>query len=256
MGMEEAGSRILSCRILKSPQPMFNPHPKIAVLPIDDQHNCYVIDDALLEPDRWVKYAAEYRHAFRIEGFNAYPGPELRMPEGVSQRLDEFFMQHIRSLLGARRTLRMYSRLAMATLASEALAPPQWICHRDRMGVPIDQCVAASVLYLFKDEALGGTNFFRPLREDREIDVLVHESGALSREAFADKYGLRAGYLTESNAYFEKIFTVPARWNRLIFYDGSRFHCSNISAPERLSDDPRTGRLTLNGFFTCRRNSS
>ena len=235
---------------------MFNPNPQITALPIDARHNCYVIDNALAEPERWVEYAAKCQHEFRIEGFNAYPGPELRLPDGVSRRLDEFFMLHIRNLLGARRTLHMYSRLAMVTASPETLEPRQWVCHRDRMGVPPEQCVAASVLYLFKDSSFGGTSFFKPRQPTFEIDLLVHDSGTLTRAAFASKYALAAGYLTESNAYFEKICAVPARWNRIIFYDGSLFHCSHIIAPDRLSADPRVGRLTLNGFFTCRRNAA
>jgi hypothetical protein len=232
---------------------MFNPNPIIETIAIDEQHSCYVIDNAFAEPERWVEYASRLQHEFRAEDFNAYPGPELRMPDGVSQRLDEFFTLHIRHRLGARRTLRMYSRLAIATAAPESLQPRQWICHRDRMGVPPDQCVAASVLYLFKDAGLGGTGFFKPRLPAFETDLLVHDSGTQSPEAFSAKYGLSAGYMTQSNRYFEKLCTVPARWNRLIFYDGSRFHCSDITAPERLSADPSSGRLTFNGFFTCSR---
>jgi hypothetical protein len=70
---------------------------------------------------------------------------------------------------------------------------------------------------------------------------------------FSARHGLQPGYMTASNQWFEKIASVPARWNRLIFYSGMVFHSGDI-APERLCDDPRTGRLTLNGFFTCRRN--
>jgi hypothetical protein len=39
----------------------------------------------------------------------------------------------------------------------------------------------------------------------------------------------------------------------LIFYDGMLFHAGDIRTPDRLSDDPAVGRLTLNGFFTCRK---
>jgi hypothetical protein len=46
-----------------------------------------------------------------------------------------------------------------------------------------------------------------------------------------------------------------AAWNRMIFYDGGLFHSADISQPSLNSADPRTGRLTLNGFFTCRRNA-
>jgi hypothetical protein len=232
---------------------MFNPSPTIRVLPITPQHDCYVVDDALLEPERWVDYAVAHRAEFRLTGHNAFPGPEFRMPDAISADLDGFLAQHIRGLLGARRTVRMYSRLSLVTREPRALEPRQWICHRDRFDVPPEECVGASVLYLFRDEGLGGTNFFVPRRTAFETDVLVHESGTLAPEAFARKYGIEPGYLNESNAWFERVLSVPPRWNRAIFYDGSLFHCSHIPAPERLDEDPRRGRLTLNGFFTCRR---
>ena len=232
---------------------MFNPRPVIRALPIDAQHACYVVDDVLLEPERWIDYALQHRGDFRITDHNAFPGPELRMPDEISAHLDLFFAQHIRSLLGARRTVRMYSRLSMVTLPPKSLKGPQWVCHRDRFDVPPEECVGASVLYLFRDERLGGTNFFRPTRSAFETDVLVHESGALLPESFTKKYGIERGYMTESNAWFERTLSVPPRFNRAIFYDGSLFHCGHIQAPERLSDDPRSGRLTLNGFFTCTR---
>ena len=235
---------------------MFNPRPVVQVLPIDAQHACYVVDDALLDPGRMVDYAVAHRERFEVTGHNAFPGPELRMPDEISAHLDSFFARHIRALLAARRTIRMYSRLSLVTRAPDALEPRQWIAHRDRFDVPPEECVGASVLYLFEDERLGGTNFFAPRRSAFETDVMVHESGTLPREVFARKYGVAPGYMNESNAWFERVLSVPPRYNRAIFYDGSLFHCSHVPAPERLSEDPSQGRLTLNGFFTCRRRAA
>jgi len=232
---------------------MFNPNPRIQALSITPRHACYVIDDALVDPGRWVDYAAAHAAGFVASPHNAYPGPELRMPDEISAQLDSFFTLHIRRLLGARRTLRMYSRLALATTPPERLEPRQWLCHRDRMDVPGDRCIGACVLYLFDDPALGGTNFFVPRRPPAEIDLLVHESGTLAPGDFSRKYGIAPGYMTGSNAWFDKALTVPARRNRLVFYDGSLFHCGDLTAPERFDPDPRRGRLTLNGFFICRR---
>ncbi len=233
---------------------MFHPHPTIEVVPITPAHNCLVIDNALTDPERWVELAAQHRTQFAASPHNAYPGLELRMPDALSARLNEFFALHIRRRLGARRTLRMYSRLALATLAPEQMSPRQWICHRDRIEIAPDRCIAASVLYLFHDAAMGGTGFFVPRKSESEIAMLIHESGSLDAADFSAKYGLREGYQTGSNAWFEKTAAIPAKWNRLIFYDGgSVFHCSDITAPNKLSADPRTGRLTLNGFFICRR---
>lgn len=232
---------------------MFNPDPRVQAIEIVPGHACWVIDDALLQPQALVELACEYRPLFQPAEHNAFPGPELRMPDAFSARLDDFFARHLRARLGARRTLRMYSRLSMVTLAPGQLQPRQWICHRDRMSVPADQRVLAAVLYLFEDAQLGGTAFYVPRRGKQEIDQLVHDSGVLAADAFTARYGLRPGYLTASNDWFEKVCSIPPRWNRLICYDGALFHSSDIVAPERLQDDPRRGRLTLNGFFTCSR---
>lgn len=233
---------------------MFNPRPRIESVSIAPGHMAFVIDDALTDPQRWVDLAAQQRAAFVDSPHNAYPGPELRMSDEVSTRLDAFFAEHIRARLGGRRTLRMYSRLSMATRAAQALEPRQWICHRDRLDDAPDRCVAACVLYLFRDERLGGTAFFVPRGDERETAVLIHESGTLAAAAFTHKYAIVAGYPHAENRWFEKTAAIPAKWNRLIFYDGGEvFHGSAIDAAQRLSDDPRSGRLTLNGFFVCRK---
>lgn len=236
---------------------VFNPTPRIERVPIAPGHDAFVIDDALTQPMRWVALAAQHREAFASAPHNAYPGGELRLPDALSERLDAFFATHVRGLLGARRTLRMYSRLALATRQPSALEPRQWICHRDRLDTAADRLVAACVLYLFEDPALGGTVFFTPKRDAQATAVLVHESGALAPAAFAAKYGIVPGYMTASNTWFERTGAVAARFNRIVFYDGGAvFHGGDIGAPERLCDDPRRGRLTMNGFFVCRRGAA
>ena len=232
---------------------MFNPSPRIEAIPIAGRQVCYVIDDALREPQRLVDLAATRFEQFQNSPHNAYPGPELRMPDPISMQLDLFFATHVRRLLGARRTLRMYSRLSLTTSPPDRLQPRQWLCHVDRLEVESGQSLAASVLYLFGDGSLGGTSFYVPRRPLAEIARLVQDSGTLTADAFAAEYGVQSGYMTGSNAYFEKVLTVPPQWNRMIFYDGSVFHCGHITHPDRLSTDPRSGRLTFNGFFICKR---
>lgn len=232
---------------------MFNPRPEIRALPIGDGQHCYVIDDALRDPEALVELAVRERHRFAQAPFNAYPGLELRMPDAFSAQLDDFFRLHVRARFGARRVRRMYSRLSLVTLAPSQLSPPQWQCHRDRLQRVPDECVAASVLYLFHDPALGGTSFYRPRLSERETEQLMYDAVVLDAPRFARERGLAPGYMVDGNAYFERVLTVEAAWNRLIFYDGAVFHSGHITAPERMRDDPRTGRLTLNGFFTCTR---
>lgn len=234
---------------------MYNPHPRIERIELFDGHAVHVVDDALREPRRVVELAAAHRDGFAVLGHNAYPGPELRLPDAVSAELDGFFTAHLRAAFDVRRTERMYSRLAMVTFAPQQLAPTQWICHRDRFDVPPAQRALASVLYLFDDLALGGTAFFRPRRPLVEIERLIDDSARLSPAAFEARHGIAPGY-PSANDWFEQVLCVPPRFNRMIFYDGSLFHAGHIPEPSRLSDDPRRGRLTLNGFFTCRRRAA
>ncbi|MEO7251592.1 MAG: DUF6445 family protein, partial [Arenimonas sp.] len=59
-----------------------------------------------------------------------------------------------------------------------------------------------------------------------------------------------------SNQYFERIGRVEAKWNRMIFYDGRTFHSGEVGSSRALGGDPMSGRLTLNGFFTCTRKAT
>jgi Family of unknown function (DUF6445) len=238
---------------IESPLCTFNPDPQIQIVALGDARPCLVVDNALLHPERLRQLAIENFDQFQQAPYNAYPGLQLGMPGYVSDPLDDFFMTYIRAALGGRRTVHMHSRLAMVTTPVAELQPRQVICHRDSQGLRDDHCMGASVLYLFEDETLGGTNFYAPKKTPAETDLFIHDSSTLSMEAFTAKYGVAQAYCDESNAYFERIASVPAKFNRMIFYDGSGFHSGNIQFPARMVADPKIGRLTLNGFFTCRK---
>jgi hypothetical protein len=139
------------------------------------------------------------------------------------------------------------ARLAMATLPGAELNGLQRLCHRDAITLPPNEGVAASVVYLFDAPALGGTSFYVPRKSDAETaDCLRRAADGVLMEESA--------YLNKSNEWFEKVCTVPAKFNRAIFYDGSIFHAAQIERPELLACDPQRGRLTMNGFFRYRRN--
>lgn len=230
---------------------MFNPACRISQHSLPDGRRLIVVDDALAAPRAWVERACRHAEDFDPPRYNAYPGLELRLPDAVSSELQLFFACHARAALGARRTLRAYSRLAMATLAPERLSPAQWIPHRDRIDERPGLRIAACVLYLFEDPGLGGTVFFRPRVSESEIARLVHDSGVLAPAEFSRRYGIEPGYPRGDARWFEPIGRVEPRFNRLVFYDGLGFHCGEIGAPERLSADPAKGRLTLTAFFSC-----
>jgi hypothetical protein len=230
---------------------MFNPDPHIEIVPLTPHHACIVVDDALAEPDAWVAIASRHATAFRESPGNAYPGLELPLPDTIGVQFAACFARHARERLGGRRTLRSHCRLSLTTWPPGRLQPRQWLPHVDRMEAVAGEGVAASVLYLFRDEALGGTSFYRPRRTLPEIARLVQDSARLQPEDFLDRYDIAPGY-PDASAWFDKLATIPARYNRMIFYDGTVFHAGEIRAPERLSPDPARGRLTLNAFFVHR----
>lgn len=232
---------------------LFNSAPRIEAREFGSGATVLIVDDALLEPGRFVDFAADHWAHARETAHNAFPGPELAMPDAFTARLEDWFNEHLRRALGGRRTLRTHSRFAMATWPPGRLQPCQWLCHRDRDVVHPCERVAASVLYLFDQPALGGTAFYAPKRDALATARLVHDSSTLDPEAFHALHpDIAPGYLIGSNAWFERLGVVESRFNRLIAYDGDLFHTSHVSDPERLSGDPRRGRLTINGFFTLR----
>jgi hypothetical protein len=235
----------------------FNPRPRIDRVRLRNNRFCYVIDDALVDPDALVQLAAANRAVFNPVSFSAYPGNYLEMPATIAARLNDFFAAHVRREFDARRTAHVQCRLSMVTLPPPALRPFQMICHTDgQQRDPRLHSIQASVLYLFKDESLGGTSFYEPARSVEETALLFRDANTLQAAAFTRKYGIAQNYLCASNDWFTQVGRVAAKWNRIVFYDGSMLHSGDIFAPEKLSDDPLTGRLTLNGFFTSRRNAA
>lgn len=237
-----------------APDPtVFNPRPRIEAVAITPQQTCWVVDDALLERERLVEFACAQRGAFDDAPHNAYPGPELRLPDSVVQPLERFFSQHLRERFGLRRVQRATARLSLTTRRPQALQPRQSICHVDRMDMQPGQRIVASVLYLFHSPALGGTSFYMPRRPLEEIAALLRDSATMTAAEFESRRGIAPGYMVESNDWFQRVATVPAKFNRLIVYSGTMFHSGDIRLPDLLTDDPRTGRLSLNGFFVCTR---
>jgi len=107
----------------------------------------------------------------------------------------------------------------------------------------------AVLLYLCGEQH-GGTGFYRhkatgiqrvtPDNRDRYLDAYQQE---LARRP------PRPRYFADSDEHFELLGMMPARRNRLVVYPGSLLHSACINPAISLSDDPRSGRLTVNSFF-------
>ena len=237
-----------------SPPPViFNPNPRIQSIPLPEGKQCLVIDDALLNPEVLVQLAVDEYRWFEPPVSGAYPGLQLPLNDYLGGSLGEFFLRYARTPLGARKLRLTNCRLTLVTVPPEQLTVQQRLCHRDGVALKDEFSLCASVLYLFNDPSLGGTNLYWPKKSKAEITALVRAVNTMTDAEFCQIYPVPNGYFTESNEYFEKICSVEPKWNRMVMYDGNIFHSGNIVHPEKMTADPRTGRLTLNGFFTCTR---
>lgn len=228
---------------------IFNPHASMQVVPLFNGHHCIVIDDFLREPQTLIDFAKSKRLHFRYDADNYFPGLEMDMGREFALSLEQYFVLQMRRYFAARRQLGVACRMSMTTLQAHELNSLQRLCHRDADTFPAGVGIAAAVVYLFQNPDLGGTSFYRPkLSADATRELLSTAQNATS-EACTALLKTSPAYLNASNDYFELMQTIPARWNRAIFYEGTIFHAAHINQPTLLNSEPNTARLALNGFF-------
>ena len=95
----------------------------------------------------------------------------------------------------------------------------------------------------------GGTSFYRHRATGFECvspPRLAEYRGCLTRELNARAPAPE--YVRGDTGLFERIHSVPAEYNRLIVYKGNALHSGDIPEDLPLTEDPRQGRLTVNGF--------
>jgi len=221
---------------------------------ISENEFCIVVDDFLKDPGILVEYASRNSAAFSHPNIG-YPGVQLRIDDDPMKdifRLIRSRMSKLYEFMRGRIGIR--SLLSMVTLPPEKLAPMQRFCHIDSNPGP-GRAKYGGLVYLFNDERLGGTSFYRWRDEElvwNAVAMLRQDAGKgeeFLKQHF-ETFRESPRYMTESNEIAELLYTVPPRFNRFVFYSGDIPHSGMITAPELLSDDARNGRLTLNLFFS------
>jgi hypothetical protein len=236
-----------------APALRINPEARLQTLALADGSEVCIVDDFAQEPESLVAAAQAMSGQFQQRAGHPYPGPQLDLSGAMAAELDAWFQRQLSGRLRAGTPTSMYARFARVTQEPASLDARQRICHRDDSGIEAGQMISASVHYLFKDEALGGTVFFRSRMSDADTRQFMHDAGTLDAHAFGDRYGIPPGYMTETNRYFEVIGRVPAKWNRAVFYDGGIYHSGDIRGPSPAAYRDGPGRLTINAFFRSRR---
>ena len=225
----------------------------------EDQY-CVIVDDFLQHPEELVAFAADRAADFSWQT-SSYPGPLYRIDAPAMKRVYDFIRTRMtKEFPFLRGGLDFWSYLSIVTVRPEKLSCLQRICHTDPERRP-GRAPYAALVYLFDDERLGGTGFYRwkDLASVKQAERIGMEDpdGALAflEERFPT-FRERPCYMTGSNELAEHLCTIPARFNRLLFYSGDIPHSGAITSPELLSADVRKGRLTLNVFVSAVANQS
>ena len=220
---------------------------------ISEDHDYVIVDDFLQDPHEIVEFAAHHANEFSIPEQLGYPGLQFDVDDDTISDVYRFIRskmtKHFPFLRG---DIIFWTKLSMVTMRPDELSYLQRLCHTDPCRNP-QRAVYAALVYLFENEDQGGTSFYR--WRDRELLQKVNaiefgdsDKGLEFLQENIPTYRQPARYMTESNEIAERLCTIPARFNRMIFYAGSVPHSGAIRAPELLSTDFRKGRLTLNCF--------
>lgn len=118
---------------------------------------------------------------------------------------------------------------------------------KGRSGVHIDPCFYSGILYLsLPEHARGGTDFFR--HKPTGLERVPTTDLALAQSGFSDPNTLIEQVVnrdTNHPARWEKVMSVPMRWNRLILFSPWSFH----DAAPGFGKSAQEGRLVMLLFY-------
>jgi len=224
---------------------------------LSEHHDCVIVDDFLQDPHEVVEFAAHHAGEFTIPEKGNYPGLLYRVDGDLMTDTYRFIRstmtKHFPFLRG---DMSLWTFFSIATLQPDEMSHRQRICHTDPCSSPDRTCYAA-LLYLFANEDLGGTGFYRWKKSaaTQELFAIEREDPARAPTYLQEHFpalGESSCYMSESNEIAELVCMIPPRFNRLVFYPGTIPHSAAITAPKLLSSDCRKGRLTLNVFADVR----
>lgn len=135
---------------------------------------------------------------------------------------------------------------SLVTTPPARLAPIQRLPHFDE----VSPHRLALLHYLAPNES-SGTAFFRQRSTGFEsVDAARLPAYRAALDADLTRHGLPGpAYIAGDTPVFEQLAVHQGRFNRAILYRSNTLHCASIPPDMALSDDPLTGRLTVNTFL-------
>ena len=198
-----------------------------------------------------VEYALAHAHEFTMR--SGPPGPRLTVGEPAMAEVQRLLRSRLSRLFPIHRSgIALNAWLSNVTLRPEQLSIMQRLCHIDPRPTRGGRTYAGLV-YLFRNPNLGGTAFYRWSAPDivATVEELLPRDPVAAQEYLetsSEYFRQPPQYMAGSNDLAELLTVVPAKFNRMVFYDGESPHSGHIEHPELLSEDLSQGRLTLNFF--------
>jgi hypothetical protein len=220
-----------------------NPDRRVDVVTIGrDRLQVLIIDAFSQHPADLVRLATE---AVFIDVGSRYPGVRAPAPQGYVVAMLAAVAPIVEQTFGFPPSLELdLCAFSMVTTSPAQLSAIQRIPHFDG---PAPDRIA--FLHYLCASYQGGTSFYRHRATglERVLPERVDEySNAVIAELGDDSPAQR--YVADDTRFFERVYRVDAAFNRLIVYSGNALHSGDISGRTFLAEDPRLGRLTINGF--------
>lgn len=204
-----------------------------------------VIDDLFAEPD--VLFELACAAAFGEPAAAYYPGLNAPLPRGYIEALMPVLRPSFERAFAIPSGAPMAAMgfFALSTRPLQDLSALQRIPHYDQ----IQTGALAMVHYLAHGQG-GGTGLFRHTAtgfESVNSDRRAHYMEAVAAELERDHH-LLTGFAGPATPNFELLDVAEFRFNRAVIYPSNVLHCALFDGA-RLTDDPRSGRLTVNTFY-------
>lgn len=211
-----------------------------------EQAPLVVIDNLLANPDELVDIAATKPFG-NVDTY--YPGVRSKVPLTYQRFIIETFRDVFSGYFGLSEVgLRFTAcHFSMVTLPPEKLVYLQRIPHIDSMSS--DEL--AFIHYLFKSDQ-GGTAFYRHRATGYEYVDLARKT-EYWRVVEAEMAGANpadSAYINGDTPLYEQVGTQEGVFNRMLVYRRNSLHSASLARSFVPDPNPRTGRLSINGFLT------
>ena len=201
-----------------------------------------VIDSFSQEPGELIRLATE---AVFIEVGSSYPGVRAPAPQGYVEAMLSAVAPEIEQTFGFPPAHELdLCAFSLVTTAPARLTAIQRIPHFD--GPDPDRI---AFLHYLCAPYQGGTSFYRHRATGLE-SVSVKRVDEYRQVVLAElrSQSPAPDYFVDDTLFFERVHRVDAAFNRLLIYKGNALHSGDITGRTILSEAPRQGRLTINGF--------